>query len=84
MYKYIYIYIYVCMYIHRFSSSIKNLIVFYLAAKGMGSGDRSAILSILIAKLPRKLAEILEWLDKKPVAQKPHIPYYPNAGNFVD
>ena len=35
------------------TSSIKNLIVFYLAAKGMGSGGRSAILSMLIAKLPR-------------------------------
>ena len=56
------------------TSSIKILIVFYLADKGMGSGGRSAFLSILIAKLPMKSAEMLEWLDRKPVAQKPHIP----------
>ena len=48
VYIYIYIYMYVCMYVclQGFlmgTSSIKNLIVFYLAAKGMGSGGRSAI-----------------------------------------
>ena len=50
--------------------SKKNLIVFYLATKGMESGDLSAILhfrvlSMLIVKLPRKSAEMLEWLEKK-------------------
>ena len=72
---YIYIYMYVCIYVCMFTgfligtSSIKNLIVFYLAAKEMGSGGRSAILSMLIAKLPRKTSEMLEWLEKKPIIE---------------
>ena len=43
--------------------SINNLIVFYIAAKRMESGDLSAILhmlSMLIDKLPRKSAEMLK------------------------